>query len=244
MTFAAEREVRTRRPGLLERGYDFGFESFFPGGLLGGLPSGAQTIIQSILDNPAVIIQETPTTQIPDNWEEYCLLFPEYCEPILETRPGLPPDPYPQPGAVVVGDPQAADTPAQTEDSPEVSHNLGHVATEFLGGLANQYLGQRAASYANTSGEILPGSTAAQLATQAAMGGGGNGGGCDGMVWAGGVPPKGYKVVNSCGVGVLRRVRRRRRKRMLTVSDKNDIASIISMVGKGQLAATLMNRGG
>lgn len=126
-----------------------------------------------------------------------------------------------------------------------MAHDWGHLAREFLGGVGSQLLGQNAASYANDA-SLLPGSTAAQLATIAATGGAGGGGdgGCDGMVWSGGVPPKGYKVVNSCGVGVLRKVRRRRRKRMLTVSDKNDIASIISMVGKGQLAATLMNRGG
>ncbi len=65
---------------------------------------------------------------------------------------------------------------------------------------------------------------------------------CEGMVWAGGVPPKGYKVVNSCGVGVLRKVRRRRRRRLLTSSDKADISYIVATTGKGQLAASLIHR--
>jgi len=66
--------------------------------------------------------------------------------------------------------------------------------------------------------------------------------GLDGQNWGGQAPPKGYKVVNYCGAPVLRKIRRRRRRRMLSVSDKNDIASIISMAGKGQLAASLINR--
>lgn len=126
-----------------------------------------------------------------------------------------------------------------------MAHDWGHLVRQGIGALTG-------ISDIGTGSQILTGSgggaqTAAQ--TEAWLSGSGGvaaagGGDCDGMVWSGGTPPKGYKVVNSCGVGVLRRVRRRRRKRMLTVSDKNDIASIISMVGKGQLAATLMNRGG
>lgn len=65
---------------------------------------------------------------------------------------------------------------------------------------------------------------------------------CDGMVWSGGVPPKGYKVVNYCGKGVLRKIRRRRRRRILTASDKADIAYIVSTTGKGQLAASLIHK--
>ncbi len=65
---------------------------------------------------------------------------------------------------------------------------------------------------------------------------------CDGMEWTGGTPPKGYKVVNYCGRGVLRKIRRRRRRRILTASDKNDIATIIGLAGKGQLASSLINR--
>ncbi len=65
---------------------------------------------------------------------------------------------------------------------------------------------------------------------------------CDGMIWQGAAPPKGYKVVNSCGVGVLRKVRRRRRRRLLTQSDKADISYIVATTGKGQLAASLIHK--
>ncbi len=67
-------------------------------------------------------------------------------------------------------------------------------------------------------------------------------GSCDGMAWTGGTPPKGYKVVNYCGQGVLRKVRRRRRRRLLTCSDKADIAAVVGMVGKGQLASSIISR--
>ncbi len=65
---------------------------------------------------------------------------------------------------------------------------------------------------------------------------------CEGMVWQGGTPPKGFKVVYWCGQGVLRKVRRRRRRRILTASDKADISYIISTAGKGQLAASLIHK--
>lgn len=63
---------------------------------------------------------------------------------------------------------------------------------------------------------------------------------CEGMVWSGGVPPKGFKVVNYCGQGVLRRIRRRRRRRLLTASDVKDIGAVVALVGKGQLAASII----
>ncbi len=66
---------------------------------------------------------------------------------------------------------------------------------------------------------------------------------CDGMSWSGGTPPKGYKVVNYCGQGVLRKIRRRRRRRLMTASDKVDVGYIIGVAGKGQLASSLINRG-
>ncbi len=67
---------------------------------------------------------------------------------------------------------------------------------------------------------------------------------CEGMVWSGGTPPKGFKVVNYCGRGVLRKIRRRRRRRLLTASDKADIAAIVGLVGKGQMASSLITRVG
>jgi len=65
---------------------------------------------------------------------------------------------------------------------------------------------------------------------------------CDGMAWRGGTPPKGYKVVNYCGQGVLRKIRRRRRRRLLTAGDSRDIATIVGLVGKGAMASALINR--
>ncbi len=65
---------------------------------------------------------------------------------------------------------------------------------------------------------------------------------CEGMTWSGGTPPKGMKVVNHCGVGVLRKIRRRRRRRMLTASDAADLATIVGIVGKGQMASSMINR--
>ncbi len=81
-----------------------------------------------------------------------------------------------------------------------------------------------------------PSTPANQNATAAAMAG------CDGVAWTGGVPPKGYKVVNYCGQGVLRKIRRRRRRRMLTASDASDLATIVGIVGKGQMASSMINR--
>ncbi len=66
--------------------------------------------------------------------------------------------------------------------------------------------------------------------------------GLDGQAWGGQAPPKGYKVVNYCGQGVLRKIRRRRRRRILSASDAADIATIVGLVGKGQMASSLINR--
>jgi hypothetical protein len=191
-------------------------------------------------DVPVVI------SEIPETWDELEELHPELFEPILETRPGRTPDAYPgTDAAVVLGDPTAGGTtPAQddlavTEDW-NVAHDWGHWIRESLTGIAGEVFGSNGAQPANIvqgNGVIGPGSTTNQIATQAAMATD-----CDGMTWAGGAPPKGYKVVrDSCGNGVLRKVRRRRRRRMLTSGDKDDIASIVSMVGKGQMASALIN---
>ncbi len=66
--------------------------------------------------------------------------------------------------------------------------------------------------------------------------------GLDGKGWGGNPPPKGYKVVNYCGQAVLRKIRRRRRRRILSASDAADIATIVGLVGKGQMASSLINR--
>ncbi len=77
MAFQAPREIRQRRPSLLESGFDFGFESWGaarPGDLLGALPMGAQAILGAILAGrssrprtpvPPVVIGEIPRTISP-----------------------------------------------------------------------------------------------------------------------------------------------------------------------------------
>ena len=227
MTFAATREIVTQRESLLESGYDFGFGSFFPGGLLGGLGTTARTIVQSILDNPAPSV----ISEVPQTWEELEEMDPELFEPILETRPGRVADSYPQDVADTTG------RDLDNEDEP-MAHDWGHL---IRGGISEIFGLNQPTTFAPAQTNFQ---TEAWLQGQnAPAGGGGGGGGCDGMTWSGGAPPKGYKVVrDSCGNGVLRKVRRRRRRRMLTQGDKSDIASIVSMVGKGQLASSLINR--
>ncbi len=144
---------------------------------------------------------------------------------------------YPPPARVVLP------PPAPPPEEPLVAHDWGHFAREVItpwltpdpvvpvipwGGFADMPSGTQ-------PGANLPGTTPAVT-------GGLGTGACDGMVWAGGVPPKGYKVVNHCGMGVLRKVRRRRRRRLLTASDKADISYIVATTGKGQLASSLIHR--
>lgn len=187
-------------------------------------------------ENPVII------SEIPQTWEELEEELPELFEPILETRPGEVPDPYPgtEAAEVILGDPTAVDTPKQ-DDLPvteewNVAHDWGHWIRESLTGIATNV-------FAPTGAEqtILP--TNGALAQSVAASPNGHAeGACEGMVWSGGAPPKGYKVVNYCGQGVLRKVRRRRRRRLLTASDSRDIATIVGLVGKGQMASALINR--
>ncbi len=198
------------------------------GGIFQGFPVGAPMPI------PPVI------SEIPTTWPDWSL------EPILETRPGEIPDPYPGSEAAgnvdpsaIIGPYQGADTPEQTDDVTEdetVAHDWGHLirqGTEAIFGMG-----------APEVATFAPAQSPAQ--TQAWLGGptaaAASGADCDGMAWSGGTPPKGYKVVNYCGRGVLRKVRRRRRRRLLTASDSRDIATIVGLVGKGQMASALINR--
>jgi len=165
--------------------------------------------------------------EVAQTWEELEQLEPELFEPILETRPGRVADSYPQD----VG-------PVSVPEDDIVADTWGDWFFETTTGLIGDYINPQPAPL-GMAPMMGPSTPANQTATAAAMANGD----CDGMTWAGGAPPKGYKVVrDSCGNGVLRKVRRRRRRRMLSASDKTDIASIVSMVGKGQLATSLINR--
>ena len=119
--------------------------------------------------------------------------------------------------------------PPPPEEGEVVAHDWGHLAREFLGGVVGQAIG-------SPVGMAPP--AFAQGARMALV----NGCGLDGQVWGGQAPPKGYKVVNYCGQAVLRKIKRRRRKRLLTASDSQDIATIVGLVGKGQMASALINR--
>ncbi len=172
--------------------------------------------------------------EIPQTWEELEETSPELFEPILETRPGRTPDAYPQTVAL----PPPEQLPAQPDDEEPMAHDWGHLIRQGIGSLTG-------ISDPNPTTFLPSVGGAAPFVTDVALGGAtavAAGGDCDGMAWSGGTPPKGYKVVNYCGKGVLRKVRRRRKPRMLTRSDSQDVATIIGLVGKGQLASVLMNR--
>ncbi len=155
--------------------------------------------------------------------------------------------------ATVVVSPTVPTIPRPAAPPPEegevVAHDWGHLGRELLGGVLGQALGSPVAmappaflppvsaapSVLETLGFVDPPLTTAAATAI-------NGCDVDGQIWAGAAPPKGYKVVNYCGQAVLRKIRRKRRRRMLTCSDKSDIATIVGLVGKGQMASSLINR--
>lgn len=189
----------------------------------------------------SIISPQVPVVigEIPQTWEELEQLDPELFEPILETRPGRTPDPYPQGEGGILGDPQAGDTAAQVEDEP-MAHDWGHLIRTGIGDV----LGWGDATETAPAGGWSQTPGAGPVMTGPLPNGHAPAAGCDGMAWSGGTPPKGYKVVNYCGRGVLRKIRRRRRRRILSASDAADIATIVGLVGKGQMASALINRRG
>jgi len=193
----------------------------------GGLGSAVQNIFGWWEPARPVVISEVE--EEPQTWGELEALEPELFEPILETRPGLPPDPYPQPSGDDWYDP--------TEDDMG-AFDWGTA----ISGVIDIFQGQNPGGptgYAPPVQLPTPPGTGTVLRAPVV-----SGDACDGMAWSGGVPPKGYKVVNHCGVGVLRRIRRRRRPRIATNSDLADISAIVGIVGKGQLATALISRRG
>ena len=123
-----------------------------------------------------------------------------------------------------------------------MSHTWGHVFREAAGALVQPLFGGGGATGNFGTAPPFTEPFAEFPSVTSPVTGGLGPEACEGMIWAGGVPPRGYKVVNWCGKGVLRKVRRRRRKRILTASDSQDIATIVGLVGKGQMASSLINR--
>ncbi len=185
-------------------------------------------VVEQIITTPAPYVPDV-IGEIPQTWEELEELDPELFEPILETRPGLPPDPYPE-------DLYEFDEPTD-EQEDEMAHDWGHLIREGIGSF---FPGDASPVSTGQPIGLVPGGP---MITPPAGGWPATApAGCDGMQWSGAAPPKGYKVVNYCGQGVLRKIRRRRRPRMLSRGDAQDVATIVGLVGKGQMAAALINR--
>ncbi len=216
-----------------------------------GWPIGGRGIIGTPTPVPTgPVVVPNVIGEVPETWEELHELEPELFEPILETRPGQIADHYIDTGPVewwvdragsAVGEaPQPVgddELDHEHDEEDSMAHDWGHLIRQGIGSITGISEGVATGSGQLVSGTdyTAPVGTGTVLAHQ-------NGGDCDGMQWGGGAPPKGYKVVNSCGVGVLRKVRRRRRRRLLTASDSRDIATIVGLVGKGQMASALINR--
>ena len=168
-------------------------------------------------------------------------LSPAQVGPFPQVLPDYVPTWVPPPPRAVI---DSAPPPA-TEDEL-VAHDWGHLGRQVLG----RWLTPDTPPQYDYGGQVGGGAgdptgAATGMATEAGNGAVAGGLGpqsCEGMIWTGGVPPKGFKVVNWCGQGVLRKVRRRRRRRILTASDKADISYIVSTTGKGQLAASLIHK--
>ena len=156
-----------------------------------------------------------------------------------------PPMPSERPAPLPPVPPPVQAEPIEAEEDEDVSHTWGHVFREAASGIVGGLLPGTTAPMVPFGMPGVPGGVA-ELPTSTELDMPVTGGlgpeSCEGMIWTGGAPPRGYKVVNWCGKGVLRKVRRRRRKRILTASDSADIATIVGLVGKGQMASALINR--
>lgn len=219
----------------MSEGWDFGFgiggflEGGFDWGTFGGLFPPIIDILRPPIPVP-VVITELPQTWVPPT----PVYVPPEVPPVLPGPSGGTVDPSP-----IIGSPTGADTPQQTDDveEPPMAHDWGHLGRQLLGEGLTQAFGAPTALAQPTMIDFTDPTVTAQVSAPAAAAAA-----CDGMAWGGGTPPKGYKVVNYCGQGVLRKVRRRRRRRLLTASDSRDIATIVGLVGKGQMASALINR--
>jgi len=146
-------------------GFNFDFRRYIPGGDLRrflfpmGEEDGDDGDTYSPGANvPPVVISEIPQTvlpqqtprgqipskvDIPETWEELEDLIPEIFEPILETRPGRTPDPYPgSEAARTVIDPtptpvSGVDDEEFTEEEP-MAHTWWHLGSQVIDVLQGQ----------------------------------------------------------------------------------------------------------
>ncbi len=193
-----------------------------PGGFTGWFESGTNPLARDWS-----VISEIPQTAEELQAEQRRL------EAITQQEPFVPMGTVVLEGfdpGVVIGNVSGPDTAQQDE---LMAHDWGHFARQ-VGGSLFGLSGQQDFSQGVGTVYATPDQAPPAAASTAA--------GCDGMAWSGGTPPKGFKVVNYCGQGVLRKVRRRRRRRMLTASDASDLATIVGIVGKGQMASSMINR--
>ncbi len=179
---------------------------------------------------PPVVISEQPVAVLPSGLEPGAGLpseidvWPEWSlEPILETRPGLPPDPYPGSPAEALGDPYATSDPQQDD---EMTDTWGHMGRELVGGWLGVGGGVERPTVYNPPGYL--------------------GGPSGGAPATPGVTPPGAPAAGGGGAmcynsrtGKWFVHGRHRRRRLLTESDFNDLMRISTLPNKDTVKVAL-----
>ena len=244
MPLFAQRQtpVVDRPGGLLEgfEGFGFGWSRDFDSNLYDVLPVGARAIIEGFRRRtarrpaayvPPVVISEIPQTvlpqqtprgqvpskvNVPETWEELEDLIPEIFEPILETRPGRTPDPYPgseASRAIIVPTPGPVSGVDDEEFTQEdaMAHSWWHLGSQVIDVLQGQQPGGASTSYA----------APAQFAT-------------------GQAPSDYYTTRSRPGYDTEGRCRRRRRRRaLLTEGDFNSLMRIATLPNNANVRTAL-----
>lgn len=219
---------------------------------------GARGIVGAILEQTRsgvspVVISETPRAILPptsgpidrigpggslpvskEQWPEWSL------EPILETRPGRIPDPYPGTEAagvfadVVLGDP-TDQQPTESQEDDAMAHDWGHLLrqgiTEItgIGALPGNFSAgpevNQPAGFATTVGPPVIGPSGSAQSCE----------------------PCGPRYLTyDCKTGKLSKKRRRGKPRLATNRDLSDLAAIVAITGKGsamnQAVAAMVRR--
>ncbi len=225
--------------GLLREGFDFGFgwSGIFDEFIDDALPVGARAIVEAWRGRtarraptslPPVVISEIPsvilpgttprgaiskTGDVPETWEELEELIPEIFEPILETRPGRRPDPYPgSDAAAAVIDPTPA-SPGSVDDddfteAEDMAHSWLHLGSDILAAYTSPTAGVAAAPMGFAGPARVPG--------------------------AGAVPGFTYGTDN--GIPCKRR---RRRRALLTEGDFNSLMRIATLPNNANVRTAL-----